>query len=80
MTGMSSSTDAPQAPKPLELKEYLDQYVSVRMPQKEAGRRVYNHYKRIQMNKQRTGEVELSKSNILLIGPTGTVRRYWPKH
>jgi ATP-dependent Clp protease ATP-binding subunit ClpX len=33
---------------------------------------VYNHYKRIQMNKQRTGEVELSKSNILLIGPTGT--------
>jgi ATP-dependent Clp protease ATP-binding subunit ClpX len=33
---------------------------------------VYNHYKRIQMNKQRSGEVELSKSNILLIGPTGT--------
>ena len=33
---------------------------------------VYNHYKRIQMNKQRNSEVELSKSNILLIGPTGT--------
>ncbi len=33
---------------------------------------VYNHYKRIQMNKARSGEVELSKSNILLIGPTGT--------
>jgi ATP-dependent Clp protease ATP-binding subunit ClpX len=33
---------------------------------------VYNHYKRIQMNKQRGSEVELSKSNILLIGPTGT--------
>ena len=33
---------------------------------------VYNHYKRIQMNKQRGAEVELSKSNILLIGPTGT--------
>jgi ATP-dependent Clp protease ATP-binding subunit ClpX len=33
---------------------------------------VYNHYKRIQMNRQRAGEVELSKSNILLIGPTGT--------
>src|SRR4029077_20481696 len=33
---------------------------------------VYNHYKRIQMNKQRGGDVELSKSNILLIGPTGT--------
>jgi ATP-dependent Clp protease ATP-binding subunit ClpX len=33
---------------------------------------VYNHYKRIQMNKQRAGEVELAKSNIVLIGPTGT--------
>jgi ATP-dependent Clp protease ATP-binding subunit ClpX len=33
---------------------------------------VYNHYKRIQMNKQRGADVELSKSNILLIGPTGT--------
>jgi len=33
---------------------------------------VYNHYKRIQMNRQRATEVELSKSNILLIGPTGT--------
>jgi ATP-dependent Clp protease ATP-binding subunit ClpX len=33
---------------------------------------VYNHYKRVQMNKQRGAEVELSKSNILLIGPTGT--------
>jgi len=32
---------------------------------------VYNHYKRIQMNKQRGAEVELSKSNILLIGQTG---------
>jgi len=33
---------------------------------------VYNHYKRIQMNKQRGSDVELAKSNILLIGPTGT--------
>ncbi len=33
---------------------------------------VYNHYKRIYMNRQRTSEIELSKSNILLIGPTGT--------
>ncbi|MBL8215942.1 MAG: ATP-dependent Clp protease ATP-binding subunit ClpX [Bryobacterales bacterium] len=33
---------------------------------------VYNHYKRIQMNKQRSSEVELAKSNIILIGPTGT--------
>ena len=33
---------------------------------------VYNHYKRIFMNRQRAGDVELTKSNILLIGPTGT--------
>ena len=33
---------------------------------------VYNHYKRIQMNRQKSGDVEVAKSNILLIGPTGT--------
>jgi len=57
----------------LELKEYLDQYVIGQdATKKKLAVAVYNHYKRIQMNKQRTGEVELSKSNILLIGPTGT--------
>jgi ATP-dependent Clp protease ATP-binding subunit ClpX len=57
----------------LELKEYLDQYVIGQDPtKKKLAVAVYNHYKRIQMNKQRAGEVELSKSNILLIGPTGT--------
>ena len=60
-------------PRPLELKEYLDQYVIGQDPtKKKLSVAVYNHYKRIQMNKQRGGEVELSKSNILLIGPTGT--------
>src|SRR5258705_8341817 len=61
-------------PKPLELKEYLDQYVIGQdATKKKLAVAVYNHYKRIQMNKQRTAEgVELSKSNILLIGPTGT--------
>jgi ATP-dependent Clp protease ATP-binding subunit ClpX len=57
----------------LELKEYLDQYVIGQDPtKKKLAVAVYNHYKRIQMNKQRGAEVELSKSNILLIGPTGT--------
>ena len=60
-------------PKPLELKEYLDQYV---IGQDEVKKKlsvaVYNHYKRIQMNRQRNGDVELAKSNIMLIGPTGT--------
>jgi ATP-dependent Clp protease ATP-binding subunit ClpX len=60
-------------PKPLELKEYLDQYVIGQDgTKKKLAVAVYNHYKRIQMNKQRGSEVELSKSNILLIGPTGT--------
>jgi len=60
-------------PKPLELKEYLDQYVIGQdATKKKLAVAVYNHYKRIQMNKNRTGDVELSKSNILLIGPTGT--------
>ena len=60
-------------PRPLELKEYLDQYViGQEATKKKLAVAVYNHYKRIQMSKQRGGEVELSKSNILLIGPTGT--------
>ncbi len=60
-------------PKPLEVKEYLDQYViGQEASKKKLAVAVYNHYKRIQMNKQRGGDVELSKSNILLIGPTGT--------
>jgi ATP-dependent Clp protease ATP-binding subunit ClpX len=60
-------------PKPLELKEYLDQYViGQEATKKKLAVAVYNHYKRIHVNKQRSGDVELSKSNILLIGPTGT--------
>jgi ATP-dependent Clp protease ATP-binding subunit ClpX len=60
-------------PKPLELKEYLDQYVvGQEATKKKLAVAVYNHYKRIQMNKQRGSDVELSKSNIMLIGPTGT--------
>jgi ATP-dependent Clp protease ATP-binding subunit ClpX len=45
------------------LKEYLDQYVIGQDPtKKKLAVAVYNHYKRIQMNKQRGAEVELSKS------------------
>ena len=64
---------AHKLPKPLELKEYLDQYVIGQdASKKKLAVAVYNHYKRVQMNKHRTTDVELSKSNILLIGPTGT--------
>ena len=60
-------------PKPLEVKEYLDQYViGQEAAKKKLAVAVYNHSKRIHMNKMRSSDVELSKSNILLIGPTGT--------
>lgn len=59
-------------PKPQELKSFLDEYV---IGQDETKKRlsvaVYQHYKRIELAKRR-GDVELQKSNILLIGPTGT--------
>jgi ATP-dependent Clp protease ATP-binding subunit ClpX len=60
-------------PKPQEVKTFLDQYViGQEQTKKKLAVAVYNHYKRIYMNRQRNSEVELTKSNILLIGPTGT--------
>ncbi len=68
-----AGTTPNKLPKPLELKEHLDQYViGQEMTKRKLAVAVYNHYKRIQLNKRTTGDVELSKSNILLIGPTGT--------
>jgi len=59
-------------PKPAECKEFLDQYVVGQdKSKKKLAVAVYNHYKRIQLHKK-TDDVELTKSNILLIGPTGT--------
>jgi len=60
-------------PKPQEVKGFLDDYVIGQdQTKKKLAVAVYNHYKRIQMNKMRNNEIELSKSNILLIGPTGS--------
>jgi ATP-dependent Clp protease ATP-binding subunit ClpX len=60
-------------PKPQEVKAFLDQYViGQEQTKKKLAVAVYNHYKRIHMNRQRTDGVELAKSNIMLIGPTGT--------
>ena len=60
-------------PKPLEIKDFLDQYVIGQEPTKrKLAVAVYNHSKRIHMNRMRNSEIELAKSNILLIGPTGT--------
>jgi ATP-dependent Clp protease ATP-binding subunit ClpX len=65
-------TTQAKPPKPPEIKSFLDQYV---VGQEKAKKRlavaVYNHYKRNLLTRIRS-EVELTKSNILLIGPTGT--------
>ncbi|MCI0419661.1 MAG: ATP-dependent Clp protease ATP-binding subunit ClpX [Acidobacteria bacterium] len=59
-------------PKPHEVKAYLDEYViGQETTKKKLAVAVYNHYKRIELSKRRS-DVELNKSNILLIGPTGT--------
>jgi ATP-dependent Clp protease ATP-binding subunit ClpX len=60
-------------PKPQEVKAFLDEYVIGQdTTKKKLSVAVYNHYKRIHMNRSKGSEVELTKSNILLIGPTGT--------
>jgi len=60
-------------PKPQEVKAFLDEYViGQETTKKKLAVAVYNHYKRIQMNRVRGNEVELAKSNILLVGPTGS--------
>ena len=67
----SAQQDFESLPKPVQIKEYLDNYI---IGQEEAKKSiaiaVYNHYKRIFLNAG-DNETELQKSNILLIGPTG---------
>jgi ATP-dependent Clp protease ATP-binding subunit ClpX len=60
-------------PKPKEIKALLDEYViGQEQAKKKLAVAVYNHYKRIDFAEKAHGDVELQKSNILLIGPTGT--------
>lgn len=62
-------------PTPKEIKEVLDQFIiSQEMPKKILSVAVYNHYKRISANLfyEEKEEIELEKSNVLLIGPTGS--------
>ncbi|WP_257386378.1 ATP-dependent Clp protease ATP-binding subunit ClpX [Tahibacter caeni] len=59
-------------PKPREIMDVLDQYVIGQMRAKKTlAVAVYNHYKRLE-TRQKSDEVELAKSNILLVGPTGS--------
>jgi ATP-dependent Clp protease ATP-binding subunit ClpX len=65
-------TTSSKLPKPKEIKTFLDQYVvGQEMAKKALSVAVHNHYKRLEA-KTVSGDVEIAKSNILLIGPTGT--------
>lgn len=68
-----------KVPKPREIKKHLDEYV---IGQDEAKRflsvAVYNHYKRLQQPLSDKG-VEIEKSNIIMVGSTGTARPCWPE-
>ena len=61
-------------PVPKEIKKFLDQYViGQELTKKKLAVAVYNHYKRVEIQKQsKKNDTELTKSNILLVGPTGT--------
>jgi len=64
--------DVSSLPKPADIKTYLDQYViGQSQAKKSLAVAVYNHYKRINSNLS-NDDVELQKSNILLLGPTGS--------
>jgi ATP-dependent Clp protease ATP-binding subunit ClpX len=69
-------TRGPRAtlPVPQDIKRFLDEYViGQEQTKKKLAVAVYNHYKRLEIQKQaRRSDVDLQKSNILLIGPTGT--------
>lgn len=66
------SFEKSQIPKPKEIKQYLDQYViGQEKAKKYLSVAVYNHYKRL-MQEKTNDDVEIEKSNIIMVGPTGT--------
>ena len=70
---VQASAALPHLPKPAEVKTFLDEFVIGQdTTKKKLAVAVYNHYKRVQMNRVRGNDVELAKSNILLVGPTGS--------
>ena len=63
--------------KPMEIKKFLDDYViGQEQAKKVLSVAVYNHYKRVMAPKD-LDDVELQKSNIIMIGPTGRARPIW---
>jgi len=73
MEGSKETKELTSLPKPHEIKAFLDEYVIGQGAAKKVlSVAVYNHYKRLESNTSSNDEVELSKSNILLLGPTGS--------
>ena len=72
-TGSSSSENGDRLPRPAEIRDFLDEYVIGQdVAKRTLAVAVYNHYKRIRAEEQGSrDDVELSKSNILMLGPTG---------
>jgi ATP-dependent Clp protease ATP-binding subunit ClpX len=71
--GEEEEFDLKEVPKPTEIKTILDQYViGQEAAKKSLSVAVYNHYKRVNSGSNKNDDVELSKSNIMLIGPTGS--------
>ncbi len=69
---VEEAVDLTDLPKPIEIKNFLDEYVIGQENAKKAlAVAVYNHYKRINAE-DRNDDVELQKSNILFVGPTGS--------
>lgn len=73
----TSKLNLKELPKPMEIKAFLDQYV---IGQDDAKRflsvSVYNHYKRL-LQKDSGDDVEIEKSNIIMVGSTGTGKPCW---
>ncbi|WP_027019100.1 ATP-dependent Clp protease ATP-binding subunit ClpX [Corynebacterium sputi] len=73
----ATGEEGDRLPRPVEIRDFLDEYV---IGQEAAKRNlsvaVYNHYKRINVSDDLGEEVELAKSNILLLGPTGCGKTY----
>ncbi len=75
--GEAETAEITELPKPKEIKAFLDEYI---IGQEDAKKvlsvAIYNHYKRIQFTEKAGDDVELQKSNILMLGPTGVGKTF----